>query len=149
MIQRISKKEVSLFFLLCLTRSFFWTIWAQEDIRNQNKLFLQRYLKISHWNYSFGGEEKMLSYQCYSLFSPIKEKIQISLENMKIIEDGERRGRGRNQDVLIKNIIRAPWWPRTWCCHCKWLRYNPWPGNFHVPWARPNKTKQNKTCKKC
>ena len=25
-----------------------------------------------------------------------------------------------------------------------WLKFNPWPGNFHMPWAWPkNKTKQN------
>lgn len=30
----------------------------------------------------------------------------------------------------VKNLVSLPWWG-----------FNPWPGNFHMPRGRPNKTK--------
>ena len=34
-------------------------------------------------------------------------------------------------------------WPQLWLRSHLWLRFNPWPGNFHMLWVQP--TKQNKT----
>ena len=39
---------------------------------------------------------------------------------------------------LVKDPAVSPQWPRS----LLWLRFSPWPSNFHVPWVRPKKKRE-------
>jgi len=45
---------------------------------------------------------------------------------------------------LVAQQVKDP------ACHCRWLgsllwlRFDPWPGTFYVPWAQPKKKKDPK-----
>ena len=41
--------------------------------------------------------------------------------------------------------IKDPALLPQWLGSLLWLGFDPWPWNFHLPWAWQNKTKQNKT----
>ena len=50
----------------------------------------------------------------------------------------------------MQKRLHIPLWPSDkdlglllqWLWLLLWCRLEPWPGNFHIPWAQKNKTKQ-------
>jgi len=42
--------------------------------------------------------------------------------------------------------VKDPMLPQLWCGWQLWLRFNPWPRNFHMPccWVLPEKEKKKK-----
>ena len=37
--------------------------------------------------------------------------------------------------------VKDPVLSLQWLGSLLWCRFNPWPGNFHMPWAQPKKKK--------
>ena len=50
----------------------------------------------------------------------------------------------RRQVPLWCSGLRIEHWSLWWLGLMLWCGFNLWPRNFHMPWAWPNKTKQNK-----
>ena len=47
---------------------------------------------------------------------------------------------------LKSRIQGVPWWPgaKDSVMSLLWLRFGPWPRNFHMPWARKGEKKKKK-----
>ena len=44
--------------------------------------------------------------------------------------------------------VKDPELPQLWHRSQLWLRFDPWPGNFHMPWVQPEKKKKEKKRKR-
>ena len=42
----------------------------------------------------------------------------------------------------VKNLVL----PQLWYRLQLWLKFDPWPGNFHMPWAQPKTKNQKNSC---
>ena len=48
---------------------------------------------------------------------------------------------------LKSRIQGVPWWPgaKDSVMSLLWLKFGPWPRNFHMPWARKGEKKKKRT----
>ena len=63
------------------------------------------------------------------------------LDRIKPPGSGNTLSDGIPWSQWVKNPVLSLLWPGS----LQWHGFNPWPGNFHMPWVKQNKTKQNKT----
>ena len=131
------------------------------------KKFLNRHQIISHTNWNTEKCSTLQLHLCgtfltrdFACFSTCFSSYSI----MEISENGSQGFYTRPSPFAVKEndtqggkvtvqilMVQHSLWPiwlkdlvlsRQWLRSLLWLGFNPWPGNFPVPWAQPKKNKQ-------